>query len=231
MSLRYASEHLCGATLITPNRALTAAQCRIPTASLKEYTLLAGSQLINPIHISFGSVTTLSKFILHPNFSTTNSKHFDIAVLWLDDKLPLSRSLNTLKLPKQNAPVPFGEMATVSGWGYTFVNDFSRRRSRNPDYSDVLQTTQVRILHNQECNGRSLFRSTIYNGRVNDQMICAGDRQGDSGVCTGDEGGALVVDKTVVGIVSWAGGCARPSFLATYTRVSSFSDWIESVLG
>lgn len=167
----------------------------------------------------------VSGFIVHPTYKQTRSKYFDIAVLWLENDFHLSAVINVLALPEQDEDVPVEQSATVSGWG-------SVELSENDDgiyymLSPVLQTTQIMIHHNMACDGRSLLRSAIAS-HSNDQVICAGNREGDGGVCFGDEGGALIVDGVQVGIVSHAGGCARPNFLATHTRVSSFIDWINS---
>lgn len=45
----------------------------------------------------------------------------------------------------------------------------------------------------------------------------------------GDSGGPLVVGNFVVGITSWVIPCAL-GYPDVYTRVSSFADWIFSVV-
>ena len=48
----------------------------------------------------------------------------------------------------------------------------------------------------------------------------------------GDSGGPLILkgnrtdEDVLLGIVSWADGCADPRFPDVYTRISSFASWI-----
>lgn len=43
----------------------------------------------------------------------------------------------------------------------------------------------------------------------------------------GDSGGPLTVDGILVGLVSWAQGCAQLEWPTVFTRVSSYTDWIQ----
>lgn len=67
LSLRSKGSHRCGASVITENRALTAAHCFRPAEdTLKQFTVLAGStkRLIDVGSVIIG----LDKFVQHPNF-------------------------------------------------------------------------------------------------------------------------------------------------------------------
>lgn len=223
LSIRFGGDHLCGGSLISAKRALTAAQCRIPTSPLHKYTVHGGSRFL------YGDASSKSSMIYawidHPSYMP-NLKNFDIAVLWLEDEFPLSQSISYIRLPDQNEPVPVGERATVAGWGANVEPE--NPEGMNFNFVDHLRSTQVKILPTSECN--PMFRARN-GGRVSDQMICAGSNDDEeTGVCSGDEGGALVVDGIQHGIISTTGRCTRPHFLATYTRVSSYADWINSVL-
>ncbi|XP_055319198.1 trypsin-5-like isoform X2 [Sitodiplosis mosellana] len=220
LSLRYGGDHICGASLISATRALTAAQCRIPTSPLHKYTVMVGSRFLHGGRSS--KISMIYAWIAHPSH-VPNSNNYDIAVLWLEEEFPLGPAISYIRRPDQDEPVPTGELATVSGWGATV-------EPQNPNgvpftFADNLHSTQVKILPNNECNPMMRARD---DGRVTDQIICTGSSQ--SGVCNGDEGGPLVIDGVLVGIVSATGGCTRPDFLTTYTRVSSYADWINSVL-
>jgi len=64
-------------------------------------------------------------------------------------------------------------------------------------------------------------------------QICAGGNIGEDS-CVGDSGGPLWVNResslVLYGIVSWGVGCAS-DYPALYTRVSSYVEWIESIVG
>lgn len=68
LSLRSKDSHRCGASIITVNRALTAAHCFRPAEDkLEQFTILAGStkRLVDVGSVIIG----LDKFVQHPNFA------------------------------------------------------------------------------------------------------------------------------------------------------------------
>ncbi len=71
---------------------------------------------------------------------------------------------------------------------------------------------------------------------VSDGQICAGLPQGGNDACQADSGGPLIkINRDgcpyQIGVVSWGIGCGRENTPGVYTRVSSYSDWIESHTG
>lgn len=78
-----------------------------------------------------------------------------------------------------------------------------------------------------------------YERHPTERMICAGSK--GKGPCIGDAGGPLVAfdsepwwqgsweNAKLVGIVSWANGCADARYPYVYSRVAAVRDWIKSV--
>nr|CAD7400253.1 unnamed protein product [Timema cristinae] len=75
------------------------------------------------------------------------------------------------------------------------------------------------------------------NGRLTDEMVCAGYIAGGKDTCQviieqgeeGDSGGALSLEGVQVGVVSWGSVCAE--YPGVYARVSRFRNWITSISG
>lgn len=208
LSLLYDNDHICGASLISSKRALTAAHCESASASLDKYSVVAVSPKISP------QSTRIHSFVAHPFFKQTKSKTFDIAVLFLDSDLQLAAPLRFIKLPHQFDPVPYGEVGLVATWSLE-----SAPENECDGALEAIRTTEVSIHHTDDYDMSIQFWSTISAGRI----------EGGSGVCEPDEGNALVVDGIQIGILAWSQRSNQPNDTATYTRVSVFSDWIESV--
>lgn len=87
--------------------------------------------------------------------------------------------------------------------------------------SASLYKVDVPIVDRDTCND-------AYGGDITDGMVCAGLEAGGKDACQGDSGGPLTIDGTLVGVVSWGNGCARPGYYGVYSNVGKFADWIES---
>jgi secreted trypsin-like serine protease len=129
---------------------------------------------------------------------------------------PLKRAWrdNRMKLnPNSTTPVK-GEWLTVMGYGAETEGGLG---------SDTLREVQVQYMPQSECEkayGGSLLAEEV--------QLCAGVNGGGKDSCQGDSGGPIVAGtNTLVGVVSWGYGCARPEFPGVYSRVSGAVDWIR----
>jgi len=70
----------------------------------------------------------------------------------------------------------------------------------------------------------------------NNNMFCAGEPQGGKDSCQGDSGGPVTYyDSTTnsfieVGLVSWGNGCAEAGYPGVYSRISSYINWISTLV-
>ncbi|MFD0349421.1 trypsin-like serine protease [Kitasatospora aburaviensis] len=96
------------------------------------------------------------------------------------------------------------------------------------DYSPTLRGVDVSTIADETC-------AKAYPGGPDGRfdargMVCAGEEKGGRDACQGDSGGPLVVAGRLVGLVSWGTGCAEAVHPGVYTRVSTVSDAVRSVL-
>lgn len=213
-SLQYQGEHFCGAALIADRWVLTAAHCVEGESAGSLKVWIGGHDLRRP---GQGVTVNVVQIISHQGYNT-NTLLNDVALLKLSQDVPAS--IPRVKLANgnvvNNAASP-GHLVTASGWGSL---------SEGGGSPNLLHEVRLPIVSNTTCN-----RPASYDGEVASSMLCAGLPGGGKDACQGDSGGPLWVryngQDYQVGIVSWGEGCARPKKYGVYTRVSSFTNWIN----
>ncbi|CAB3244129.1 unnamed protein product [Arctia plantaginis] len=208
---------ICGGSLISTTRILTAAHCWWDGQSqARLFTVVLGSLTI----FSGGTRIETSNVRVHPEWRT-NMLH-DIAVVIIR-QVTISNNIQTIPLPTINeVNLSFvGATGTISGFGKT-----SDAQSGFPP-TTALHHTTVTVIANEICQRN--FPILIHGSH-----ICTGGENG-RGSCDGDSGGPLTVihnhRSILVGVVSFghSDGCEarRPS---VFTRVSAYIGWIQSLL-
>ena len=193
--------HICGGTLIKNDVIVTAAHCSDFVTSSQVQVLTATRKLDGT-----GIRREVSKIAVHPDWNR-NTYEKDVAV-WL-----LSSSVDGIRLATiADSDGPVGENLLVTGWG-----DLAYGGSSPID----LRRVEVPLVARTNCND-----ANSYNGRVFEDMLCAGYDVGGKDACQGDSGGPLTRGRdndVLTGITSWGYGCAEPNFFGVYTRVSDAS--------
>ncbi|KAJ8682241.1 hypothetical protein QAD02_018033 [Eretmocerus hayati] len=210
--LLYMNTFYCGGTLINDRYVITAAHC------VKGFIWFL-------IKVHFGEHNHClekpaeTRFVVRAfvgDFSFRNF-HDDIALLRLNERVPLSETIRPICLPNNRDLSYAGETAIATGWG-------SLKEAAKPSCS--LQSVELPVMSVDEC------RNTSYSSKIiTESMLCAGYPQGEKDSCQGDSGGPLInVRKDnkyeLIGIISWGNGCGRAGYPGVYTRVTSFIDWI-----
>lgn len=118
--------------------------------------------------------------------------------------------------------------ATALGYGHISFGGMA---------SDQLLKAPLKIVSQEFCD--NFYRQTgdVAPNGIIDSHLCANDPDELRDTCQGDSGGPLIMETStgafkkihLVGVTSFGLGCSGepPSI---YTRVSSYIDWIESVV-
>jgi secreted trypsin-like serine protease len=208
--------HFCGGSILNSKWIVTAAHCLAGLEAMDVH-VVAGATLLDPRALRVNAMRT----VLHPNYNT-DTQNEDIALIELSTPLPFGASVQPIPLlqPAAEADVLVrGAMLTVTGWGATAEGGSSVK---------ALQEVDIPFVTRESCND-----ILSYDGRITENMICAGLAVGGQDSCQGDSGGPLVFrppagEATLVGVVSWGDGCARPGKYGVYTRVARYGDWIKT---
>ncbi|XP_033606624.1 trypsin-1 isoform X2 [Cryptotermes secundus] len=235
LSLQVGGVHLCGASIVSQQWAVTAAHCVVSELDTKvllesaDLTLRAGSNR----HDEGGTVHGVAQVIPHQLYDP-DVYDYDIALLKVKPPFRFSPNIRSIKLPPRKYSAATGTKARVSGWGHSQVvrasaavmaqNKLLTNWNIRKQEGNLLRRTNVTILSRGLCH-------EIYP-ELTARMLCAGRYpKGGRDACQGDSGGPLVSRRVLIGVVSWGIGCGLGRFPGVYTRVSVLRDWIANTTG
>ena len=215
----------CGGALVAPDIVLTAAHCGNYTGS----EMIIGAYKRNEIGDDSGAQQRFcDQWDQHPDYDFLEGrveiKH-DFALCKLDKPV---NNVTPLKLNADNSLLANADALVVIGLGYE-----EEPPSLN-DLPDILREVTVPYISNHACDASD----ASYNGRITEDMLCAGVSRGGKDACQGDSGGPVMKATEIsgttvythVGVVSWGIGCAKPNKPGVYARTSWGYDWIVETM-
>uniref|UniRef100_A0A3Q3L258 Chymotrypsin-like elastase family member 2A n=2 Tax=Mastacembelus armatus TaxID=205130 RepID=A0A3Q3L258_9TELE len=211
--------HICGGTIVESFYIMTAAHC-ILSMDPKLYRVVVGEYNLYKYDGSEQFIP-VERIIVHPGWNGDLGKGNDIALLRLANPVYNNGYVAIANLPYPGQMLPHGFTCYITGWGLM---------SDGGSTPDILQVAPINVVEHSVCSQPDWWGSIALR-----TMVCAGGDGVISG-CQGDSGGPLSCFTggawTVHGVVSYgpSGMCNQVSKPTVFTRVSSFQDWIYSVL-
>jgi secreted trypsin-like serine protease len=210
-----AKAQFCGGSMIADRWVVTAAHCVDGGTTASQVNVLSGSS-----SLACGSRIKVTRIVVHQSWNP-GTQDFDIALLEVAKDLS-GLPIKGLTAANEAAHLVADASVTVSGWGTLAFGDSSG--------TTQLQAVSVPFVARDTCN-----KPVSYNGKITENMLCAGRATGGADSCQGDSGGPATTaasnDRRLAGIVSWGEGCAAPLKFGVYTRVARFSDWVKEKTG
>ncbi|XP_072509958.1 complement C1r subcomponent [Notamacropus eugenii] len=205
----------------------------ILTAAHTIYPKESDSQLNTSIDVFLGHINLdeimklgihpIRRVIVHPDYDQKDPNNFnnDIALIELENSVPLGPDLLPICLPDSETFYENGLMGYVSGFG-----------TEAQKIHDHLRFVSLPTISRENC--QKWLYSKKSQQVFSDNMFCAGDKTSKRDACQGDSGGVFAVkDETgdrwvATGIVSWGIGCGNG--YGFYTKVLQYVDWIKGII-
>lgn len=218
--LELGDNQFCGASLIAPTWALTAAHCVTvdPLVDPLATTFVIGRH--SKSDTSSGERIQIKRMLRHESYDTPPSAN-DVMLLELDRAPAAAQPVKIAGAAEEALWAP-GASATILGWGAV---------TEGGSGSDTLKEARVPLVSDPDCE-------KAYPGQIDQAtMVCAGYPAGGTDTCQGDSGGPMVVPAAdgswrLAGATSWGDGCARPEKFGVYTRVAGakLRAWVAAVV-
>ncbi|XP_063377918.1 chymotrypsin-like elastase family member 2A [Cydia fagiglandana] len=224
----YVWDNLCGGSIIQRSKVLTAAHCFefnnfFAVKHTSALRVVAGSLQSEAVHTG-DTVTTanmqwrgVQRLRLHEHF---NFPLNDIALIIVDMPFRFNANVSSIRYTKRVIDYP--EICKSGGYGDLSFNPDLRLRS------SVLMVALIKTMPRWQCSGIWEMDMNTY---ICSESVISDVAQGDSGgplACTGTLDPSEVHGQDILlGIVS--GKSIDRTTL--FTRVSSYTDWIESSSG
>ncbi|XP_013140881.1 PREDICTED: collagenase-like isoform X2 [Papilio polytes] len=200
---------VCGSSLVSNTRLVTAAHCwRTRNAQARQFVVVLGSIRL----FSGGTRITTNRVEMHGSYNMNNLNN-DVAMIVINS-VAYNNNIRNIGLASGTNDYA-GTWAWAAGFGLTADGG-------NIGNNQFLSHARLQVITNNVC------RQTYGSATVIASTLCISGANRVS-TCNGDSGGPLAVGNTLIGVTSFGSirGCQQNQ-PAGFARVTSFNAWIRA---
>ncbi|XP_036323162.1 prostasin [Rhagoletis pomonella] len=219
-------DYKCGGSLINEVFVLTVAHCCYHSGQAPEVVKVGDINLKNIELDDIFQVRPVAEIQAHPWYNSSYNYH-DIALIRLAQSVIYTNFVRPIRLWVSD-DIPYDRLHAM-GYGSTAF-------AHAP--TNVLTELELSIVPLLQCN-QTLPSDTGTPDGLLESQICAKDFEKNRDTCQGDSGGPLQLNLMrknrkhfryyLIGMTSYGTVC-RSAYPGVYTRVSSYIEWITSVV-
>ncbi|XP_051860138.1 trypsin-2-like isoform X1 [Drosophila albomicans] len=213
--IMFGDNHFCVGTVVAPKFVLTTAKCTMSDRKVMHLTrsmVVVGGTPNRLIEVPDTTIRSVSRIYVPKTFLSENTDN--IALLLLVHRWPTNNpSIDIINLP--TAEPNYDSVYMVLGWGRFF---------KGGPLAGNLMHIYVKLIEREKCQE--------IVPKLQPDMLCAGNESEPVDVhpCAGDNGGPMIVNETIYGLVSYRLGCGQVSMPSVYTDVWYHMDWINDII-
>ncbi|XP_065365607.1 hypodermin-A-like [Calliphora vicina] len=200
VAINYQGEHICSGAIISEYLIVTTAH------SIKH-------KLARDLTVTTADLThEVNRTEIHPFFATA-TRDYDVALITLIKPMPLDTviTVSNIEVIPNNYIINGAKEGTLVYW-----ETYPLQRLMYSHAELWAQDSCTRIISND-------FAKNIDLLKYNEAKFCAAIEMGS---CEGDDGGSLIVDDQLLGIVSSSVSCDMNFKLLVFTNLAYVREWV-----